>query len=100
MKNVEGMSGSYLLKLEYSDDFGEQCSDSRNPIGRTFLSGNRIFAETGKSRLSVKPRPVDGELHLVIVPCITFFNYRVNPIQIDFQFQEKFIGFLPHLLYT
>jgi hypothetical protein len=36
---------------------GNECSDFKNPIGRTFLSGNRIFAETGKSRLSVKPRP-------------------------------------------
>ena len=44
---------------------GDECSDFKNPIGRTFLSGNRIFAETGKSRLSVKPRPVGGELHFL-----------------------------------
>jgi hypothetical protein len=25
---------------------GDECSDFKNPIGRTFLSGNRIFAET------------------------------------------------------
>jgi len=31
---------------------GDECSGFKNPIGRTFLSGNRIFAETGKSRLS------------------------------------------------
>jgi hypothetical protein len=42
---------------------GDECSDVTNPIGRTFLSGKRIFAETGKSRLSVKSRPVGGELH-------------------------------------
>jgi hypothetical protein len=41
---------------------GDECSDFKNPIGRTFLSGTRIFAETGKSRLSVKRRPVGGEL--------------------------------------
>jgi len=37
----------------------DECSDFKNPIGRPAkegLSGNRIFAETGKSRLSVKPR--------------------------------------------
>jgi hypothetical protein len=34
---------------------GDECSDFKNPIGRTFLSGNRIFAETGKSRLSPLP---------------------------------------------
>jgi hypothetical protein len=42
---------------------GDECSDFKNPIGRTFLSGDGIFAETGKSRLSVKPRPVGGVLH-------------------------------------
>ncbi len=42
----------------------DECSDFKNPIGRTFLSGTCIFAETGKSRLSVKPRPVDGEFHV------------------------------------
>jgi len=36
---------------------GDECIDFKNPIVRTFLSGNRIFAATGKSRLSVKPRP-------------------------------------------
>jgi hypothetical protein len=45
---------------------GDECSDFKNPIGRTFLSGNRIFAETGKSRLSVKPRPVGGVLYLIL----------------------------------
>jgi hypothetical protein len=35
---------------------GDECSDFKKPIGRTFLSGHRIFAETGKSRLSVKLR--------------------------------------------
>jgi hypothetical protein len=25
---------------------GDEYSDFKNPIGRTFLSGNRIFAET------------------------------------------------------
>jgi hypothetical protein len=25
---------------------GDECSDLKNPIGRTFLSGNCIFAET------------------------------------------------------
>jgi hypothetical protein len=25
---------------------GDECGDSKNPIGRTFLSGKRIFAET------------------------------------------------------
>jgi len=29
---------------------GDECSDFKNPIGRTFLSGNRIFAETGLRR--------------------------------------------------
>ena len=43
---------------------GDECSDFKSPIGRTSLSGNRIFAEAGKSRLSVKPRLVGGELHL------------------------------------
>jgi len=42
---------------------GDECSDFKNPILRTFLCGNRIFAETEKSRLCVKPRPVGGELH-------------------------------------
>jgi hypothetical protein len=35
------------------------CSDFKNLIGRTFLSGNDIFAETRKSPLSIrglKPR--------------------------------------------
>ena len=39
---------------------GDECSDFKNPIGRPAkagLSGNRIFAETEESRLSVKPRP-------------------------------------------
>jgi len=47
--------------------WGSECSDSKNPIGRTFsvrvdsdLSGSCIFAETGKSRLSVKPRSAGG----------------------------------------
>jgi hypothetical protein len=35
---------------------GDECSDFENPIGRTFLSGSCIFAEAGKSRLSVKLR--------------------------------------------
>jgi hypothetical protein len=39
---------------------GDECCDFKNPIGRTFLSGNGIFAETGKSRLSVKSGPVGG----------------------------------------
>jgi hypothetical protein len=68
-----------LLRL--NEIGGGECSDSKNPIGRTFSSGNRIFAETGKSRLSVparrsavfrhagvKPGPVAGELHC------NFFN--------------------------
>jgi len=50
---------------------GDECSDFKNPIGRTFLSGNRIFAETGKSWLSVKPRPLGGELHLKILSLLT-----------------------------
>jgi hypothetical protein len=33
--------------------------DFKNPIGRTFLSGNCILAETGKSRRSVRLR-LDG----------------------------------------
>ena len=41
---------------------GDECRDLKNPIGRTFLSGSRIFAETEKSRLSVKPRPLGAEL--------------------------------------
>jgi hypothetical protein len=39
---------------------GDECSDFQNPIGRTFLSGKRISAETGKSRLSVKLAPWAG----------------------------------------
>ena len=45
---------------------GDVCNDFKNTMGRPAkagLSGNGIFAETGKSRLSVKPRPVGGELH-------------------------------------
>jgi hypothetical protein len=29
---------------------GDECSDFKDPIGRTFLSGNCIFAETGLRR--------------------------------------------------
>src|SRR4030042_1760011 len=39
---------------------GAECNDFKTPIGRTFLSGNCIFAETGKSRLSVKPPHTGG----------------------------------------
>jgi len=35
---------------------GNECSDLKKPIGRTFLSAKRIFAETRKSRLSVPAR--------------------------------------------
>jgi hypothetical protein len=42
---------------------GMNAAVSKNAIGRTFLSGSCIFAETRKSRLSVKPRPVGEVLH-------------------------------------
>jgi len=29
---------------------GDERSDFKNPIGRTFLSGSRIFAETGGNK--------------------------------------------------
>jgi hypothetical protein len=29
---------------------GDECSDFKDPIGRTFLSGNCIFAEAGLRR--------------------------------------------------
>jgi hypothetical protein len=53
---------------------GDECSDFKNPIGRTFLCGNRIFAEAGKSRLSVKPRPVGGVLHCYVYTFNKFFK--------------------------
>ena len=44
---------------------GDECSGSR--FDSQFRQGGivllSIFAETGKSRLSVKPRPVGGEFH-------------------------------------
>ena len=44
---------------------GDECSgfkfDRQPRQGGVVMSG--IFAETGKSPLSVKPRPVGGELH-------------------------------------
>jgi len=50
----------------------------RRPVGGDECSGSKfdrqdilvllsIFAETGKSRLSVKPRPVGGELHYICI---------------------------------
>jgi hypothetical protein len=39
-------------------------------------------------------------LELLFILCVFSINDRVNPIQIDFQFQEKFIGYSSHLLYT
>jgi len=43
---------------------GDEWSDFKNPIDRTFLSGSCIFAETGKSRLSVMPRLWAGSFTL------------------------------------
>jgi len=77
---VRQRSGIHFLHL-LGPVGGDECSDFKNSIGRTFLSGNGIFAETGKSRLSVpahrsaafrhagvKPRPamsgMGGVLHL------------------------------------
>ena len=39
---------------------GDEYRDFKNLIGRTFLSGSRIFAETEKPRLSAKSHPVGG----------------------------------------
>ncbi|MGQ9645283.1 MAG: CinA family nicotinamide mononucleotide deamidase-related protein [Thermodesulfobacteriota bacterium] len=39
----------------------------RNAIGRTFFSGNRMFAETGNSRLFGNPRPVAGSFTPLIM---------------------------------
>jgi hypothetical protein len=70
---------------------GDPCDDSKNPIGRTFsarvdsdLSGSRIFAETGKSRLSVKPHPVGGELHYL------YFILKLNYDKIKYEFAARF----------
>jgi hypothetical protein len=38
---------------------GDECSDFKNPIGRTFLSGSRIFAETGKVS-AIRKAPPSG----------------------------------------
>jgi hypothetical protein len=60
-------NGLYFLEIlyenagEYPALWGDEYSDFKNPIGRTFLSGSGIFAETGKSRLSAKPRLFGGE---------------------------------------
>jgi len=62
---------------------GDECSDFKNPIGRTFLSGNCIFAETGKSRLSGKRRracPVlTGWAGSFTAFCSQIFDRALNP---------------------
>jgi hypothetical protein len=49
---------------------GDECSEFKNWIGRTFLSciafSPRLVVDPGyrgKPRLAVKPRPAGGELH-------------------------------------
>jgi len=54
-------------------------SDRQSGQGGIVLLG--IFAETGKSRLSVKPRLVGGELHLtpqrITASSISFLTYSL-----------------------
>ena len=69
---------------------GDKCIDFKNPIVRTFLSSDRIFAAIGKSRLSVKPLPYMPNYPKILVvekrerefprPCHPMTSHRPTPL--------------------